>query len=73
MLVRYAVTPEASGRLTGMAFLISYGLASVGPILMGSVRDVTGSLSHVWAVLTLVGVAQGLVSLRLHPRRDRVA
>ncbi len=49
LLVRYALTPEASGRLTGMAFLFSYSMASVGPFAMGLVRDVTGGLSLVWA------------------------
>ena len=45
LLVRYASTPGASGRLTGMAFFASYGIASVGPVAMGLVRDVTGSAS----------------------------
>ncbi|GAA3708408.1 CynX/NimT family MFS transporter [Terrabacter ginsenosidimutans] len=72
LLVRYARTPEASGRLTGMAFLISYGIASIGPLAMGLVRDVTGGLSVVWAVLAAVGVVQGLVVLRLRPDLRRV-
>jgi MFS transporter, CP family, cyanate transporter len=72
LLVRYAGTPEASGRLTGMAFLISYGIASVGPLAMGLVRDVSGSLSLVWMVLAAVGVVQGAVVLRLRPDLTRV-
>ena len=67
LLVRYAVTPAASGRLTGMAFLFSYGVASIGPLSMGLVRDVTGGLSPVWLVLVLVGILQALVVLRLRP------
>jgi len=72
LLVRYARTPEASGRLTGMAFLISYGIASVGPLAMGFVRDVSGGLPIVWAILAAVGVLQGLVVLRLRPDLRRV-
>lgn len=72
LLVRYARTPEASGRLTGMAFLISYGIASVGPLAMGFVRDVSGGLPIVWAILAAVGVLQGLVVLRLTPDLRRV-
>lgn len=72
LLVRYAVTPEASGRLTGMAFLISYGIAAVGPLAMGFVRDVSGGLPLVWAILAVVGVLQGLVVLRLRPDLRRV-
>jgi CP family cyanate transporter-like MFS transporter len=73
LLVRYAVTPAASGRLTGMAFLFSYGVASIGPLTMGLVRDVTGGLSPVWLVLVLVGILQALVVLRLRPDLHRVA
>src|SRR6476661_2291945 len=72
LLVRYTRTPEASGRLTGMAFLISYGIASVGPLAMGFVRDVSGGLPIVWAILAAVGVLQGLVVLRLRPDLRRV-
>ncbi|GGN05273.1 MFS transporter [Terrabacter tumescens] len=72
LLVRYTRTPEASGRLTGMAFLISYGIASIGPLAMGLVRDVTGGLSVVWFVLAAFGVLQGLVVLRLRPDLRRV-
>lgn len=72
LLVRYARTPEASGRLTGMAFLISYSVASVGPLAMGFVRDVSGGLPLVWGILAAIGVLQGLVVLRLRPDLRRV-
>lgn len=72
LLVRYAVTPEASGRLTGMAFLVSYSLASVGPLAMGLVRDVSGGLSPVWLILAVIGVLQGSVVLLLRPGLRRV-
>jgi CP family cyanate transporter-like MFS transporter len=72
LLVRYARTPEASGRLTGMAFLISYGIASFGPLTMGVVRDVTGGLSPVWGALAAIGIVQALVVLRLRPGLRRV-
>lgn len=72
LLVRYAGTPEASGRLTGMAFLISYGVASVGPLAMGLVRDVTGGLSPVWVVLAGLTLAQALVVVRMRPDLRRV-
>ncbi|MFM6848023.1 MAG: CynX/NimT family MFS transporter [Terrabacter sp.] len=73
LLVRYARTPEASGRLTGMAFLISYGIASLGPLAMGLVRDVSGSLSLVWLVLAGIGGVQALVVTRMRPDLPRVA
>lgn len=73
LLVRYARTPSASGRLTGMAFLFSYGVASVGPFAMGFVRDVTGGLSPVWVVLASITVVQGVVVMRMRPDLRRVA
>jgi CP family cyanate transporter-like MFS transporter len=66
------VTPEASGRLTGMAFLVSYSVASVGPLAMGLVRDVSGGLSPVWLILAVIGVLQGSVVLLLRPGLRRV-
>ena len=72
LLVRYSATPEASGRLTGMAFFASYSIASLGPLAMGLVRDVTGGLSLVWAVLAAAGVVQALVVLRLRPGLRRI-
>jgi CP family cyanate transporter-like MFS transporter len=72
LLVRYASTPEASGRLTGMAFLFSYGVASVGPLMMGYVRDVTGGLTPVWGILAAIGVVQAGVVFRLRPDLRRV-
>lgn len=73
LLVRYSATPESSGRLSGMAFLLSYGVASIGPVAMGALRDVTGSLSLVWGVLAAVGVVQAVVCVRLRPDLRRVS
>lgn len=61
LLVDYGATPSGSGRLAGMAFLISYSLASLGPTTMGALRDATGGFDAVW--LSLVGVM--LVQLAL--------
>lgn len=73
LLVRYATTPETSGRLTGMAFLCSYCVASIGPVSMGLLGDLTGNLSPVWAVLAVVGVLQAAVVLRMRPDLRRVS
>lgn len=73
LLVRYAATPQASGRLSGMVFLCSYTVASVGPLALGVLRDATGSLSLVWAVLAGAGVIQLLVAVALRPDLRRVS
>lgn len=73
LLVRYAVSPAASARLTAMAFFVSYTLASFGPTVMGAVRDATAGFASVWMVLAAVCVPQILVSLLLRPTREDVA
>lgn len=72
LLVRYAASPAASGRLTGMAFLVSYGIASLGPLAMGLLRDLSGTLSPVWLVLALIGTAQTALALRMRPGLAKV-
>ena len=72
LLVRYAATPRDSARLTAMAFLVSYTIASFGPATMGAVEDVTGSFAALWALLALVAVPQLVFALRLRPDLPRV-
>jgi CP family cyanate transporter-like MFS transporter len=72
LLVRYARTPEASARLSGMGFLVCYLVASVGPLAMGALSDATGTLTLTWLVLAAVGVAQGSVAVLLRPNREPV-
>ena len=72
LLVRLAVTPRDSARLTAMVFLVSYSLASLGPTTMGLVADVSGSYGPLWALLALVAVPQLVVATRLRPGLARV-
>jgi CP family cyanate transporter-like MFS transporter len=72
LLVRYARTPAASARLSGMGFLVCYLLASVGPLAMGALSDATGTLTQTWLVLTIVAIGQGSVAVLLRPHREPV-
>ena len=72
LLVRYAVTPRDSARLTAMAFLVSYTVAATGPAVTGLWRTPRAASPRSWAALALVMVPQLLVSLRLHPRLEKV-
>jgi len=72
LLVRFAATPRDSARLTAMAFLVSYTVASFGPATMGAVEDATRSFAVLWALLALVTVPQLAVALRLRPSLPRV-
>ncbi len=67
LLVRYSATPKDSARLTAMAFLVSYTVASAGPTTMGAVRDATGSYGWLWGALTLVALPQLAAVVRLRP------
>ncbi len=67
LLVDYAATPAASGRLTAMSFFISYTLASIGPFTMGAVRDLTGSFAGVWATLVTLMSLQLALAFFLRP------
>ncbi|KQU68509.1 MFS transporter [Phycicoccus sp. Root563] len=72
LMVDYAATPAASARLAGMAFLFSYGLASLGPATMGAIRDATGGFDGVWMSLTLLMFAQVALAFALRPGLRRV-
>ncbi|WP_406831066.1 MFS transporter [Pedococcus sp. KACC 23699] len=72
LMVDYAATPSASARLAGMAFLFSYGLASLGPATMGAVRDATGGFDAVWMSLTLLMFGQLAVAFLLRPGLRKV-
>lgn len=72
LLVRYAATPRDSARLTAMAFLVSYTVASFGPATMGAVEDVTSSFAVLWALLALASLPQLAFALGLRPGLPRV-
>jgi CP family cyanate transporter-like MFS transporter len=67
LIVDYGATPSGSGRLAGMAFLISYTLASLGPTTMGAVRDATGGFDAVWLSLVAVMFVQLALVRQLRP------
>jgi CP family cyanate transporter-like MFS transporter len=72
LLVDYGATPSGSGRLAGMAFLISYSLASLGPTTMGAIRDATGGFDAVWLSLVGVMLVQLALVRQLRPGLRRV-
>jgi MFS transporter, CP family, cyanate transporter len=55
-----------------MGFCIGYGVASVGPLAMGAVRDATVGFHAVWVVLAALMAVQAAVSLRLRPGMAQV-
>jgi CP family cyanate transporter-like MFS transporter len=73
LIVDFGATPSGSGRLAGMAFLISYSLASLGPTTMGAVRDATGGFDAVWLSLVAVMVVQIALVRQLRPGLRQIA
>jgi CP family cyanate transporter-like MFS transporter len=73
LIVDFGATPSGSGRLAGMAFLISYSLASLGPTTMGAVRDATGGFDAVWLSLVAVMVVQIALIRQLRPGLPQIA
>jgi CP family cyanate transporter-like MFS transporter len=72
LLVRFAATPHASGGLSAMGFLVGYGVASVGPLAMGAVRDATGGFEVVWIALAALMLPQLVISAALRPGLAKV-
>lgn len=63
MVLRSNSTAQA-GQVSGMAQSVGYGLAAVGPILIGALHDATGSWTVAMTVLACVAIPQGLAALR---------
>jgi CP family cyanate transporter-like MFS transporter len=67
----YSLTPAGSARLSALAFLISYCLAAAGPVVVGALRDATGSFQLPFTILLVMLVPQAAAAMLLHPRRPR--
>jgi CP family cyanate transporter-like MFS transporter len=69
VLAQSAPTPAEVAGYTGMAFLVGYLLAAVGPVAAGALLDLSG-FSVVFAVLAALGVLTLLVGLAASPHRS---
>jgi CP family cyanate transporter-like MFS transporter len=72
LLVDYAATPAGSGRLTAMAFFVSYTIASFGPTVMGALRDLTGDFRVIWLMIAFLTVVQIVLATRMKPSLAKV-
>ena len=72
LLVDYAETPAGSGRLTAMAFFVSYTIASFGPTVTGALRDLTGNFHVIWLLLTLLMLVQMALAMQMKPGLAKV-
>jgi MFS transporter, CP family, cyanate transporter len=69
-LVDYAPSPAAAARLSALVFLVSYSTASLGPLVFGALRDVTGGFAVPYALLAVVSLGQLALVPRLRPGRQ---
>jgi MFS transporter, CP family, cyanate transporter len=72
LLVDYAETPAGSGRLTAMAFFVSYTIASFGPTVTGALRDLTGDFHVIWLLMALMMLVQIALVLEMKPNLRKV-
>ncbi|MDQ1484026.1 MAG: transporter, family, cyanate transporter [Actinomycetota bacterium] len=72
LLVDYAQTPSGSGRLTAMAFFVSYTIASFGPTVMGALRDLTGSFDVIWLSMAALTLVQAALATQMKPSLAKV-
>jgi len=72
LLVDYAQTPAGSGRLTAMVFFVSYTIASLGPTVMGALRDLTGDFHVIWSLMALMALIQMALATQMKPGLAKV-
>jgi CP family cyanate transporter-like MFS transporter len=72
LLVDYAETPAGSGRLTAMAFFLSYTVASFGPTVTGALRDLTGSFQAIWVMMAVLMLVQIALATQMRPALAKV-
>lgn len=65
--VDYAPDPETAARLAGMGFGVGYLLASLGPVLTGGLRQLTGSYAAPFATYGVVCLALMVLATRFAP------
>ena len=65
--VDYASDPEAAARLAGMGFGVGYLLASLGPVLTGGLRQLTGSYAVPFATYGVVCLLLMVLATRFAP------
>lgn len=72
LLMDYAQTPAGSGRLTAMAFLVSYTIASFGPTVTGALRDLSGDFQVIWLLMALMMLVQMALAMQMRPGLAKV-
>ena len=67
--VDFGETGDATDRLSAMAMGIGFGVAAIGPFVIGAIRDLTGGFTSSFIGLTVLGVAMLGLSIQFAPDR----
>lgn len=71
--VDVASDPGDAGSVSALMLLVGYLLASAAPVVLGVVRDATGSFESVTWILVAISLAMVPLALALHPKRLEAA
>lgn len=71
--VDFARTPGEAASLAALSLLVGYVLASIGPVLLGTVRDATGDFGAAAWLLSVIAVLMLGATLLISERRLRGA
>lgn len=72
LIVRYAASPASAARLSGIVFAVAHTSGTLGPSVMGAIRDLTGGFETVWFLLVLFMVPQIALATRFGTHRQPV-
>ena len=67
--VDFGESGEATDRLSAMAMGVGFGVAAIGPFVIGAIRDLTGGFTSSFVGLTVLGVAMLVLSIQFAPDR----
>jgi CP family cyanate transporter-like MFS transporter len=67
LLADLAASPAAASRLAAMTFLVCYSAASLAPVLIGALHDLTGGFAAPFGLLALLACGELAMATRLSP------
>ena len=67
LLADLSATPAAAGSLAAMSFLVCYSAASLAPVAVGALHDITGGFAIPFALLTALAGIELLIATRFRP------
>jgi MFS transporter, CP family, cyanate transporter len=73
VLTQIAPSPREASSYTGMAFLVGYATAALGPVALGGLHDVTGGYTVPFLTLGVLGIVTTAVGVTAARLADAIA